>query len=241
MEDDAKQFIENLENRFGGPIEYRTYSTWFATNEGIVREFGVFVYEIEGIFHFEDFERKPSMFGFSMKPRKNQPKICEDGRHLHFRFDRKCHTGNESKCIGVCPRPQEAGRDRTRRRNPENLQPVGDPSGYQERSHLFLRTHKPQGIFSSSQGGLAWAHSKRMISEVYTIRILTRRITVYIGRGSFFLPCLIPTTIVVGRDCAHDQRRDIRVPLQGYNRQWSRSPGISAWQPLRWCISQPFI
>lgn len=77
MEDDAKQFIENLENRFGGPIEYRTYSTWFATNEGIVREFGVFVYEIGGIFHFEDFERKPSMFGFSMKPRKNQPKYVK--------------------------------------------------------------------------------------------------------------------------------------------------------------------
>jgi hypothetical protein len=73
MEDDAKQFIEALEARFGGPVGYRTYSTWFASDQGTVREFGVFIYEIDGVFHFEDFERKPSMFGFSMKPRKNQP------------------------------------------------------------------------------------------------------------------------------------------------------------------------
>lgn len=73
MEDDAQQFIENLEKRFGGPVGYRTYSTWFASDAGTVREFGVFIYEINGTFHYEDFERKPSMFGFALKPRKNQP------------------------------------------------------------------------------------------------------------------------------------------------------------------------
>lgn len=73
MEDDAKKFIENLEARFGGKVGYRTYSTWFASDTGIIREFGVFIYEIDNIFHFEDFERKPSMFGFSIKPSKKQP------------------------------------------------------------------------------------------------------------------------------------------------------------------------
>ncbi|MDD2302805.1 MAG: hypothetical protein PHG30_09605 [Eubacteriales bacterium] len=73
MEDDAKQFIENLENRFGGPVGYRTYSTWFASEEGVVREFGVFIFEINGKFHYEDFERKPSLFGFAIKPRKSLP------------------------------------------------------------------------------------------------------------------------------------------------------------------------
>ncbi len=77
MEDDARQFIEALEARFGGPVGYRTYSTWFASDHGDVREFGVFIYEIEGVFHFEDFERKPSMFGFSLKPRKNQPRYVK--------------------------------------------------------------------------------------------------------------------------------------------------------------------
>jgi hypothetical protein len=72
MDDDAKQFIENLEARFGGPVGYRTFSTWFASNEGIIREFGVFIFEVNGIFHFEDFERKPSLLGFSLKPSKKQ-------------------------------------------------------------------------------------------------------------------------------------------------------------------------
>ena len=72
MEDDVKEFIENLETRFGGPVGYRTYSTWFASDEGLLREFGVFIFEINGIIHFEDFDRKPSIFGFSLRPGKNQ-------------------------------------------------------------------------------------------------------------------------------------------------------------------------
>lgn len=72
MEDEAKKFIEELEERHGGKVKYRTFSTWFATNHGIIREFGVFIYEINGVFYYEDFERKPSLFGFSIKPRKKQ-------------------------------------------------------------------------------------------------------------------------------------------------------------------------
>ena len=72
MEDDARQFIEKLENRFGGPVGYRTYSTWFASDDGTVREFGVFIHEIGGVFRYEDFERRPSMFGFPIRPGKNQ-------------------------------------------------------------------------------------------------------------------------------------------------------------------------
>jgi hypothetical protein len=37
-----------------------------------VREFGVFIYEINGIFHYEDFERRPSMFGFPIRAGKHQ-------------------------------------------------------------------------------------------------------------------------------------------------------------------------
>jgi len=77
MEDEAQQFIQDLEARFGGPITYRTYSTWFASNEGITREFGVFIFVIDGVFHFEDFERKPAIFGFALKPKKNEPKYIK--------------------------------------------------------------------------------------------------------------------------------------------------------------------
>ena len=72
VEDDVQQFIGNLEARFGGPVGYRTYSTWFASDDGLIREYGVFLYEINGILHFEDFERKPSILGFSLKPGKKQ-------------------------------------------------------------------------------------------------------------------------------------------------------------------------
>jgi hypothetical protein len=71
MQDDTTQFIQNLETRFGGPIGFRTYSTWFASDSGIIREYGVFLYQIAGVFHFEDFERQPAIFGIQIKPRKN--------------------------------------------------------------------------------------------------------------------------------------------------------------------------
>jgi len=77
MEDEAQQFIQDLETRFGGSITYSTYSTWFASSEGITREFGVFVFVINGVFHFEDFERKPAIFGFALKPKKNEPKYVK--------------------------------------------------------------------------------------------------------------------------------------------------------------------
>ena len=38
-----------------------------------MRDFGVFLFEINGIFHYEDFERKPSLFGYAMKPSRKQP------------------------------------------------------------------------------------------------------------------------------------------------------------------------
>jgi hypothetical protein len=72
MNREAEQFIQELESRFNGPLTYRTYSTWFASSEGLVRDFGVFVFKINDVFHYEDFERNPSMFGFALKPSKKQ-------------------------------------------------------------------------------------------------------------------------------------------------------------------------
>ncbi|MGI6433533.1 MAG: hypothetical protein ACOXZ4_06855 [Sphaerochaetaceae bacterium] len=73
MEEETLQFLTELENRHGGPIGYKTYSTWFASTDGTIREFGVFLYEINGVFYYEDFERMPSLFGFSLKPSKKRP------------------------------------------------------------------------------------------------------------------------------------------------------------------------
>jgi len=70
MDDDAQVFIAELEARHGGPVGWRTYATWYGNNRGIFREFGVFLYWCEGKFHFEDFERNPSLLGIALKPRR---------------------------------------------------------------------------------------------------------------------------------------------------------------------------
>ncbi len=72
MTEDANEFIAELEKRFDGSITYRTYCTWYGSSKGILRDFGVFMYEIHTIFHFEDFERKPSLFGIAVTGRKKQ-------------------------------------------------------------------------------------------------------------------------------------------------------------------------
>ena len=70
MDDDAQVFLAELEARHGGPITWRTYATWYGNNQGIFREFGVFLYWCEGKFHFEDFERTSSIMGIVVKPRR---------------------------------------------------------------------------------------------------------------------------------------------------------------------------
>jgi hypothetical protein len=72
MDNDSQQFLKNLEERFGGKITYRTFATWFATSDNVLREFGVFLFKINGNYHYEDFERIPSLLGFPLRPRKNK-------------------------------------------------------------------------------------------------------------------------------------------------------------------------
>lgn len=72
MEEDAQAFIAELETRRQAKISWKTYATWYGNNRGISREFGVFLYRCEGTFFFEDFERNPSMFGISLKPKKKK-------------------------------------------------------------------------------------------------------------------------------------------------------------------------
>jgi len=72
MNEDAQEFIDTLEKRFEGKVKYRTYSTWFASSKGVLREFGVFIYEINNIFHFEDFERNAALFGIALTSKKKK-------------------------------------------------------------------------------------------------------------------------------------------------------------------------
>lgn len=70
MDEDAQTFLAELEAKRQAPIRWKTYATWYGNNQGISREFGVFLYRCEDTFYFEDFERNPSMFGIALKSKK---------------------------------------------------------------------------------------------------------------------------------------------------------------------------
>jgi hypothetical protein len=72
-EQDPIEFLKEIEDRRGGKVGWRTYSTWFSDCLNI-REYGVFFYEVNGVFYYEDFERKPSILGFQLPSRKDAPK-----------------------------------------------------------------------------------------------------------------------------------------------------------------------
>jgi len=75
MEDkETTDFIKEIENRRGGKMKYRTYSTWFADNTGNIREYGVFLYQIDETFYFEDFEKENRIFGIPLTRRKKNQK-----------------------------------------------------------------------------------------------------------------------------------------------------------------------
>lgn len=69
---DAMEFLTEIETRRNGKISWKTYCTWFSDCINI-RQFGVFLYKVGETFYYEDFERKPSFLGFEIK-QKNAPK-----------------------------------------------------------------------------------------------------------------------------------------------------------------------
>jgi hypothetical protein len=77
MEDDARKFIQELEEKRGSKIRWKTYSTWYANSDGVQREYGVFLYRAGDSFWFEDFERIPTFLGFPIKQKKDAPKYIK--------------------------------------------------------------------------------------------------------------------------------------------------------------------
>ncbi len=76
QKDDVEVFIHSLEEKRGGPVGWRTYSTFYADSCGIIREYGVFLYESNSCFWYEDFERTPQIFGIPLpKNKKDLPYV----------------------------------------------------------------------------------------------------------------------------------------------------------------------
>ena len=84
MDKEEADFITARETKLGYKIKWRTFSTWFGSNRGIVREYGVFLCSFADSLYLEDFERLPTFLGYPMK-RKNQAEYVMYDRIIHSR------------------------------------------------------------------------------------------------------------------------------------------------------------
>ena len=71
MDEETRAFLAEIEQRRGGQISFRTFSTFYADNSGKLCQYGVFFYMVNGMFWFQDFEHVPSFLGFQLTKRKD--------------------------------------------------------------------------------------------------------------------------------------------------------------------------
>lgn len=70
MDEETKEFLEDLENTYGGKITWKTFATWYGCSDSTFREYGVFIFKINDTLYFEDFEKKYAIFGMELKTKK---------------------------------------------------------------------------------------------------------------------------------------------------------------------------
>ena len=68
------EFLRDLETRRGASVGYRTFSTFYADSDGNVRDFGVFFYQCQDRFWYEDFDHEPTFLGIKLRPRRGDYK-----------------------------------------------------------------------------------------------------------------------------------------------------------------------
>ena len=72
MDDETREFLGQIEQRRGGAITYKTFSTFYADSLGKVCDYGVFFYVVDNVFWFQDFEHVPNFLGFRLPARKEE-------------------------------------------------------------------------------------------------------------------------------------------------------------------------
>ncbi len=72
MDQETLDFLKELEERIGGKPTWRSFSTWYGTNNGILREYGVFICRVGDELYLEDFDRIPTFLGIPMKGKKRE-------------------------------------------------------------------------------------------------------------------------------------------------------------------------
>ena len=104
-DNDSEAFLNEIEQRRGGKITFRTFSTFYADSEGNVRDYGVFLYMVDGVFWFRDFERDNSFLGFRLSRRRDEeyemfegsfsPLEVVSSRTVMKKAARNCATGRK--------------------------------------------------------------------------------------------------------------------------------------------------
>ncbi|MGD1822328.1 MAG: hypothetical protein ACPKM0_06130 [Pleomorphochaeta sp.] len=72
MDEETLEFLEKLENTYGGKITWKTFSTWYGCSDSTFREYGVFIFKINNTLYFEDFEKKHAIFGMELTTKKKK-------------------------------------------------------------------------------------------------------------------------------------------------------------------------
>lgn len=68
---EAAEFTREIESRLGSRMVWKTFAPWFASSDGTIREYGVFLCILEdGTVYLEDFERLPQILGIEIKSKK---------------------------------------------------------------------------------------------------------------------------------------------------------------------------
>ncbi len=76
MDDNTATFLKGLEEKRGGQLTWRTFCTFYADSTGVVREHGVFLYEVNNHFWYQDFEPTAQIFGIPLpKPKHAEPYV----------------------------------------------------------------------------------------------------------------------------------------------------------------------
>ena len=71
MDEETKAFLADIEQRRGGQITFKTFSTFYADNSGKLCQDGVFFYRVGGQFWFQDFEHVSTFLGFILTKKKD--------------------------------------------------------------------------------------------------------------------------------------------------------------------------
>ena len=71
-DNDSKAFLNDIEQRRGGKITFKTFSTFYADSKGNVCDYGVFLYMVDGTFWFQDLERDRNFLGFKLRKRSDE-------------------------------------------------------------------------------------------------------------------------------------------------------------------------